>query len=116
STQLIQADDIESLYAGILDTAVAIMGSDFASFQVLQAGHEGQELLLLGHRGFSREAERFFHWVGPYSASSCGAALRTGRRCVVPDVETCEFMSEGASLEAHRQAGIRSAQTTPLYS
>jgi signal transduction histidine kinase len=114
STQLIQTEGIDALYDQILDTAVAIMRSDFASFQVLHP--ERGELLLLGHRGFPPGSERFWEWVRVTTASTCGMALKTGRRAVVTDVERCELMAGSAELEAHRRAGIRAAQSTPLYS
>lgn len=114
STQLIQADDIESLYEKILDTAIAIMRSDFASFQMLDS--ERGELQLLGHRNFDAETALFWRCVRATSATSCGMALRTGRRCVVPDVERCEFMAGSDDLERFRATGILALQTTPLFS
>ncbi|HET6628720.1 MAG TPA: ATP-binding protein [Woeseiaceae bacterium] len=117
STQLIQADDIDALYDRILETAVAIMRADFASFQMLHPERgEGGELRLLGHRGFNPEAARFWEWVRPDSASACGTALRSGRRAVVTDVEHCEFMTGSEDLRIFRATGIRAVQTTPLVS
>lgn len=117
STQLIREDNVEALYAQILDAAVMIMGSEYASIQMLypERGEAG-ELRLLGHRGFSEEAVRFWEWVSPTSASACGSVLRTGERCFVPDVEACDFMAGSDDLAASRQTGIRAVQTTPLMS
>jgi PAS domain S-box-containing protein len=117
STQLIQADRIEALYEQILDTAVMIMQSDFASIQMLypERGTVG-ELLLLGYRGFTPEAARFWKWVRPDSESSCGKALRTRQRVIVPDIQHCEFLAGSADQETYLQTGIHAVQTTPLIS
>jgi PAS domain S-box-containing protein len=114
STQLIQADDIQALYERILDTAVAIMRADFASIQMLDEARG--ELLLLGHRGFNPDAAKFWKWVRPASRSTCGVALRTGKRAVAPDVERCEWMAGSDDLETYLQTGIHAVQTTPLLS
>lgn len=117
STKLIQADEIDSLYEQILDTAKTIMQSDFASIQMFdpERGSEG-ELRLLYHRGFSPEAAGHWKWVGPASSSVCGEAMRTGQRVVVPDVRKCDFMAGSVDLDILLRAGILSVQTTPLLS
>jgi signal transduction histidine kinase/CheY-like chemotaxis protein len=117
STKLIQADRVEELYELILDTALATMHADFASLQKLypKRGSAG-ELYLLGHRGFTPEAARLWEWVRPGTQTSCGVALRTRQRVVVPDAERCEFMTGSDDLEAYLKMGIRAAQTTPLLS
>jgi len=117
STQLIQADRIEALYEQILDTAVMIMQADFASIQMLypERGTVG-ELLLLGYRGFNPEAAKFWKWVRPDSESSCGKALRTKQRVIVPDIQHCEFLAGSADQETYLQTGIHAVQTTPLVS
>jgi signal transduction histidine kinase len=117
STQLIQAEDTELLYELILDTAAAIMQSDFASIQEFHPERgAGGELRLLGHRGFSEEAFRFFQWVTLNSRSPCGEALRSRRRVIVPDVTACGFMGGSADQEMCLRMGMRAIQTTPLLS
>jgi GAF domain-containing protein len=117
STQMIQEGNVETLYEQILDAAVAIMQSDFASIQVLspERGAEG-ELRLLRHRGSKPQAARFWEWVRPASESTCGVALRTGQRVVVSDVRACGLMAGSDDLETYRQTGSRAVQTTPLVS
>ncbi len=117
STQMIRADRVEALYEQILDTAVTILDADFASIQVLypERGTAG-ELRLLGCRGFTEEAARFWEWVRPDSKSSCGIALRTGQRVIIPDILDCEFLTGSADRETFLQTGIRAVQTTPLVS
>jgi PAS domain S-box-containing protein len=116
STELIQTDNIEALYEQILDTAVAVLNADFASIQMFCAERGDGELRLLGYRGFTAEAARFLEWVRPDSHSTCGVALRTRQRVMVPDVQSYEFMAGSADLETYTIAGIRAVQTTPLFS
>ena len=75
ATQLISADGIEALHDQILDTAVAILHSDFASIQMFypERGTNG-ELRLLGHRGFSADAAKRWEWVRPTTRTTCGEA------------------------------------------
>ena len=117
SMQLIQADNVEDLYNQILDTATALLRSDFASLQLFhpERGREG-ELQLLGHRGFSQDAAMFWKWICPDSRSTCGKALRENRRVAVPDVRQCSFMSGSVHLQMCHENGIRAVQTTPLIS
>ncbi|KSV75140.1 sensor histidine kinase [Sinorhizobium sp. Sb3] len=117
SLELIKDGRPQAVYETILDGAAAIMRSQFASLQMLDAdrGAAG-ELRLLSHRGFSDEAAQFWHWVSMDRASTCALALRTGRRVVVSDVETAAFMQGTADLAHYRQSGIRAVQTTPLHS
>jgi PAS domain S-box-containing protein len=118
STQLIvHSDDTPALYERILDTAVEIMDSDFASIQMLYPERgDGGELRLLSHRGFNARAAAFWEWVRPTAESTCGVALRSATRVVVPDVDACDFMAGSADLEISLAAGIHAVQTTPLLS
>ena len=115
SAQLVHQEDIEALYRAIVDAALTIMRSDYASMQVLhpERGEEG-ELHLLAHREFPREAAAFWEWVRPDSRSTCGIALRTRKRVVVPNVDESEAMAGSDDLAMCRKAGVRAAQSTPL--
>jgi len=117
ATQLIGAKGVEELYEQILDTAMAIVHSDFASIQMFysERGADG-ELRLLGHRGFSAEAAKQWEWVRPATRTTCGEALRTRQRVAVPDVRNCDFMVGSNDLEGYLSAGIHAVQTTPLVS
>jgi PAS domain S-box-containing protein len=114
STQLIEANDVEVLYEKILDAAVAIMRSDFASMQMFYP--KRGELRLLAYRGFNPIAAASWEWVGPGSGTSCSRALATGHRAIVPDVELSDYMAGSEDLETFRQTGIRAMQSTPLFS
>ena len=118
SALLIEGGDTHALYQKIVDAAVAIMGSDFASMQMLYPGRAGGqgELLLLAHHGFTPESAEAFKWVRTDSGCTCGESLRTGTRTIAADVETAPFIAGRPGLEAYRQTGIRAVQTTPLFS
>ena len=117
ATELENAHGTEALYEQVLDTAMAILRADFSSIQIFhpERGTSG-ELRLLGHRGFNAEAHERWEWVRPTTRTTCGEALRTGRRVAVPDVRKCDFMSGSDDLDGYLGAEIHSGQTTPLVS
>jgi PAS domain S-box-containing protein len=114
STQLIQENDVGALYQQILNAAVGIMRSDFASMQMLYP--ERGELRLLAYKGFDPAAAAFWEWVSPGSGSTCGNAILTGERSIVVDVDLSELMAGSEDLEISRKTGIRAVQSTPLVS
>jgi PAS domain S-box-containing protein len=117
STQSIQEGQVESLYEKIVDAAVGIMRSDYASMQMLYPERgTGGELRLLVFRGFDPDAAKFWEWVRADSGCTCGMALRTRRRVIAADVETCNFMAGTEDRTAYLQAGMYAAQSTPLIS
>ncbi|MGH1571770.1 PAS domain-containing protein [Methylobacterium sp. P31] len=73
-------------------------------------------LKLLAWRGFHPDAAAFWDRVDADSASTCGEALKTGRRILVSDVERCAFMAGTQDLEAYRRSNLRAVQSTPLMS
>jgi PAS domain S-box-containing protein len=117
ATRLINARETGTLYEQILDTVMAILHADFSSIQRFhpERGTSG-ELQLLGHRCFSAEAAKRWEWVRPTTRTTCGEALRTGRRVAVPDVRNCDFMSGSEDLDGYLGADIRAGQTSPLVS
>ncbi|MGU3539707.1 ATP-binding protein [Methylobacterium sp. A54F] len=117
--ELIGENDLEALCGKIVDAAVRITGSQFGTMQRLcsadHPSHAGH-LELLSSRGLSPQDKRVWQWVAPAAVTSCTAALKLGRRAVVPDFEAWADIAGTADLLAFRRAGIRSAQTTPLIS
>src|ERR1041385_3527334 len=87
SAELVHEENVEGLYEKIIDAAVGIMHSDFASMQMLvPERRNGQgELFLLGYRGFAPEDADTWKWVSTDSHCICGETLRTGERVIVPD-------------------------------
>lgn len=120
SVTLIGEQDRFELYGKIVEAAVTIAGSQFGTMQLLcpagdPSGHGG-ELQLLAHRGLPEHAVGFWQWVKPAAYSSCTLALKFGQRAVIPDFEEWGDIAGTQDLDAFRQTGIRSAQTTPLIS
>ena len=89
-TLLVQEGNHHSLYNRILDAAISLMSSDMASIQLLDP--QCNQLQLLAWKGFHPQSATFWQTVHFNSASTCGLALSTGCRVVVPDVETCDFI------------------------
>jgi PAS domain S-box-containing protein len=104
----------ELLYQKILDAAVAVMRSQAASMQILEP--DTGILKLLASRGFHPDAVAFWDRVDCSSASTCGEALKTARRILVSDTETCAFMTGTKDLAAYRLSNLRAVQSTPLRS
>lgn len=102
-------------YKKIVDDAVALMHSDYASLQMLYPERgSGGELRLLAFRGFNPQAARFWEWVGADSKSTCGIALLKKERIVAPDIVGCDFMAGSEDQQVYLQTGIHACQTTPL--
>ena len=102
-------------YENLIDKAVAVMRSDYASLQMLFPERGlGGELLLLAFRGFNPHAAKFWKWVRADSNSTCGIALRENERVVAPDISTCDFMAGSEDQEVYLKTGIHACQTTPL--
>ena len=117
SAQLIEPGDEDALCARLVDAVANIMRSDFATMQMLypERGPKG-ELRLLASRGLTPEGAKVWEWVRLDTESTCGQALRTGKRAIAPNVETCDFLAGTGGMAALLDAGIRAAQSTPLYS
>jgi GAF domain-containing protein len=101
-----------SLHQRMLNAAVRLTGSDFASLQLLDP--ERDELWLIAHHGFPADTAAFWDRVGVESGTACGKALERNQRIVVPDVEEAPFIRGTIDLRVFQDAGIRAVQTTPL--
>ncbi|HXE64485.1 MAG TPA: PAS domain S-box protein, partial [Bryobacteraceae bacterium] len=101
----------------ILDAAIEVVQSNFASIQIFhpERGANG-ELRLVGHRGFNAETARRWKWVRPASPTVCGEALRTLQQVAVTDVHKSRLIAGSGELDVFRHAGIRAVQSTPLVS
>lgn len=118
SLELIPEENTQILFEKIMDVVMQIMHSDYASLQMLHTQpEEGDKLQLLASRGFNPQAEKFWEWVyAEHAGSTCGEALRTGKRVIASNVEECDFMQGTEDLYTYLQTGIHAVQTTPLYS
>lgn len=101
-------------YETIIDDAVHIMRSEFASIQMLYPKRGNGELRLLDFRGFNPEAAVFWEWVRADSKSTCGIALRDQRQVIAADIASSELMAGSEDQQVYLQTGILACQTTPL--
>ncbi|MFC6742239.1 PAS domain S-box protein [Methylobacterium tardum] len=113
STRLIGDEAPQSVYDAILTAATDLMGSECASIQMLNASGD---LELLAHRGYDPRSAVYWQTVRATSESTCGVALTTGERVVVPDVEDSGLTVGSGDLQSYRWTGMRAVQTTPLLS
>ena len=113
SAEIIHEDDVQSLFDTIMDAAIAIMRSQYASMQIFDP--ERGELNLLNARGFDTAATELWKSVTGSSTSTSGKALQAGQRVTVSDVLTCDFLGT-ADRETFRRLGVRAVQSTPLHS
>lgn len=114
STRLIQQGEAEQLHEQILDAAVAIARSDFATMQMYDA--DSGTLRLLAHRGFTDDFADAFARVAADDDTTCAIVLREGERIIAPDLETFEGIAGKPACDAHLAVGVRAAQSTPLLS
>jgi PAS domain S-box-containing protein len=114
STLLIQEGNLDALYERVLDAAVSLMSADMGSIQRYDPKQDQLQLLI--SRGFRPVLVACCERIDRKSATSCGMALATGRRVVVPDTERSEFIAGTADLSVSCRAGIRAMQSTPLVS
>ncbi len=111
STRLIFENDIQVLYDEILTAAIAIMNADAGTIQLLDP--QTHDLILLTTQGLDPTLTRHFQRVSAGSNTSCGVALNQGVRSFV-DFDAPDVPDPDGSLKLHLDAGLRSAQSTPL--
>ena len=117
SAQLIEEQGSATLYETLVDAALWIMRSHYASMQVLHPDRgPGGALRLIAARGLDEAAKQRFEWVSADDATTCARALQTSARVITPDVARCDFMAGTASQAALLETGIQASQTTPLVS
>lgn len=118
SMELALEDNAQMLYEKIMDAAMQIMRSQFASLQMLHRGKDNNDKLqLLAFRGFNPKAAKFWEWVyADHSGSTCGQALRTGKRIIASNVQEDPAVRDTEDCRTYIDTGIHAVQTTPLYS
>ncbi len=108
SNRSVTEERLPALFEEILATAVAIMEADAGTVQAYSPASHSLELLVT--QGVEGRMADLFRRIDGASNTACGIALRTGARTFV-DFDRQE------TDEAHRmhvEAGLRSAQATPL--
>lgn len=115
SLELAGEDGEEGLYQKVVEAAAKIMKSDVCTVQLLhpERGAAG-ELQMLASTGLDAHGIEYWKWVRGDSGCTCGEVLRTGKRAIADDVETCSFMAGTPDRDVLLGGGIRAGQTTPL--
>jgi signal transduction histidine kinase len=111
SIRLVTESDTQAFFDAIVAASMSITQAQAGCVQLLDAGP--RELALLAYHGFPPSIAQRFSRVNGTMPTSCGRALATNQAALVhfdaPDVAD----PEGA-IRSFLDAGIRSAQSTPL--
>ena len=113
STQLVRDGDSSALLGEIMDAAIAITAADMGTVQLLDA--DSGTLRLVASRGFEPRDLKSFGIVHE-GECSCGTAMQRRERVVIEDVTTSPVLAGKPSRDSLLAAGIRAAQSTPLFS
>ena len=113
SSQMIKQQQIEAVYTQIVEATMALLRSDCGSMQMVLP--ETGELLLLAQKGFAAGSANGWQRISRNGGTTCAKAFRSGERVIVPDLEQCHFVKK-EDLVSYRRSGIRSVQSTPLFS
>ncbi len=118
SAELLLEGNIQALYEGLIDSAMRIMCSEYASIQILfNENDKESKLKLLAYRGFTPDAVKSWELIDVEKAcTSCSQAVRSRQRIIVSDVEHCDFMEGSADQIVYMKTGIYAGQSTPLIS
>jgi PAS domain S-box-containing protein len=108
------AEQPEALYIHILNAAMELMQADFATVQILDP--DGVHLNMLAARNLHPISRDFWQRVDAHSNCGCGIALQTNTRIVIPDLETCDIITDPEQLREYHRSNIRAMQSTPLIS
>ena len=93
SAELIEPGDEDALYTKIVDAIAAIMRSDFATMQMLYPKRGDKGRTPPPGLPWTDSGGRESLGMGPLDTdSTCGQVLRTGKRAIASDVETCDFL------------------------
>lgn len=105
--------DLDTVLKEILDAAVQITHAQKGTLQFFDAATGA--LQIRAAQGFSPK------WLGHFQnvhgdAATCGEAMRTRARVVVPDVRQSPIFAGTPSLSVQLEAGVLAVQSTPLVS
>ncbi len=96
----------------ILESAIALSGADFGNIQLL--GSDGC-LKIVAERGFSNNWLSYWDSVSE-GQGSCGEALCTATRIIVPDVRKSTLFTTTDALDVQLRENVQAVQTTPIFS
>ena len=111
SRKMLRPGGLEGLLQDVMDVAVATVGADQGTLQLL----EGNSLRLAVNRGHKAPFLKFFESADTIT-SACWEASKRGERVVVPDVKKNGLFAAPRSLAVLQAANVRSMQCTPMVS
>jgi PAS domain S-box-containing protein len=111
SVRLVSESDTQAFFDAIVGAALSITGAAAGCLQWLDA--ETRELVLMANHGFDPSMTRQFARVSAESPTSCGRALAMNRAAVV-HFDDADVVDADGVTALFVDAGIRSAQSTPL--
>jgi len=110
SARLWQAHELHAGLNEILRVALELLGADKGNVQLFDP--DRKVLMIAAHRGFEQAFLDFFKEVSAEFDTSCGRALRAGRRTFVEDLEADEGFAPFRDIIS--AARVRAVQSTPL--
>jgi PAS domain S-box-containing protein len=110
SVRLVSESDTQTFFDAIVGSAISMTGAQGGCLQLLD---ENNQLDLLAHRAFDDAIVSRYRHVDARSITSCGRALASGARAVI-DFDDPSLPDPDGTLRLIVDAGIRSAQSTPL--
>jgi len=96
-----------------LRTAIDASNADFGNIQLYDS--TARALRIVAHRGFERDFLSYFAEVRAGHAA-CGAAMKTLKRVVSPDVAADPIFRSGGTCDVMLRARVLAVQSTPLIS
>ncbi|WPP50959.1 PAS domain S-box protein [Catalinimonas niigatensis] len=110
--EVLETQSIQEALDKMLNTTITLLEAEFGFIQLFKP--EKRSLELVAHYGFDRDFLKKLESVKIQHNTSFNRALRSGRRCVIEDVERDESYQE--FVQVALDAGYHSAQSTPLIS
>lgn len=108
--RLAERSDLAALLDEILAAVIALQHADFGNIQILDA--EGKWLTIAAQKHFQSPFLEHFARISAAEGTSCGRALRTKKRVIIPDVTLdADYAPHRAAAAA---AGYRAVQSTPI--
>ena len=105
--------NLSELLTDIVDAAIGITSADFGNIQMLDP--KTGRLRIVAQRNLPDWWLAFWETVIE-GKGTCGTALASEERVIVPDVEKSPIFIGTPALEIQQRAGIRAVQSTPLRS
>jgi GAF domain-containing protein len=92
-----------------LEATLCATGADMGNVQLAHA----KGLRIIAQRGFEQPFLDYFSCVDD-ERSACGAAMRRGRRIVIPDIASDPMFADTPAERVMARAAVRAVQSTPL--